>query len=310
MTVVSDELRARLRGELRGEVRADLPLAPLTTYRIGGPADLAVFPANAEDLARAVRLLAAAGVPWEVLGGGSNVLISDRGVRGVVVVTTSLDALTVEGTTLRAEAGAASHAVARAALAAGLAGAEFLTWLPGSIGGACLMNARAHGGEVSQVLREARCLRRGDGRAETLALAPDQFAYKRSPFARRGLILVEATLALAPGEPAAIGARMDAIEAARRANHELDHPSCGCVFKNDHRIGRSSGRLIDECGLKGYRVGDAQVSPHHANFVLNLGSATAADVRAVMEHVHATVRRTTGHDLEREVRLLGEWDAG
>jgi UDP-N-acetylmuramate dehydrogenase len=189
---------------------------------------------------------------------------------------------------------------------AGLAGAEFLAWLPGSVGGACFMNARAYGSEVSQVLRVARVVE-ADGGLRELALAPEAFSYKRSPFQGSGALIAEARLALRPDDRARIQERMDRIGKERREKHELDFPSCGCVFKNDRAIGIASGALIERCGLKGYRVGDAQVSPYHANFVFNLGAATASEVRAVIAHVERSVEDETGHRLELEVRLLGEW---
>jgi UDP-N-acetylmuramate dehydrogenase len=306
MTVYQD-LAPRLRSTLRGTVDVDCPLATYTTYRIGGPADLVLVPADLDDLVQALLLLEEEGVPWEVLGGGSNVLVSDRGVRGAVVLTSGLDQLTVEGAEITAGAGIPSHEVALAARRVALTGAEFLAWLPGSFGGACLMNARAYGGEISRVLTRARVVTR-QGQLRDPSLRPEQFDYKRSPFQGTDEIVVEATLSLAPGDPEAIQRQMDQNEASRRANHEMDHPSCGCVFKNDHRIGISSGELIDDCGLKGYRVGQAQVSSHHANFVINLGQATAAQVYQVIEHVRRTVAEQTGHQLELEVRLMGEWD--
>lgn len=298
----------RLGRAFRGSVERGVELAPYTTYRIGGPADLALSPVDAADLARAVQALQAAGVPWVMLGGGSNVLVSDRGVRGAVVLTRNLTRLEVQGTELWAGAGVVSHQVALAALEAGLTGAEFLAHLPGSFGGACLMNAKAHGGEISVVLRRALVVT-ARGELARSDLRPEEFAYKRSPFAERGQVVAEACLGLAAGERSAIEARVREIELARRKNHELDFPSCGCVFKNDHRLGVPSGLLIDRCGLKGYRVGDAQVSPYHANFVINLGRATAADVWQVISHVRETVAHRTGHALELEVKLLGDFAA-
>ena len=141
-----------------------------------------------------------------------------------------------------------------------------------------------------------------------MSLAPEQFAYKRSPFQERDVVIAEVTFTLVPGDPATLQRAMDRIEAQRRANHEMDFPSCGCVFKNDYDIGVSSGELIDRCGLKGYSVGDASVSPHHANFVINHGDAKATDVYRVIEHVQASVEASTGHRLDLEVRLVGEWD--
>jgi UDP-N-acetylmuramate dehydrogenase len=307
VTSALDVAAQRLRAAVRGQVERHRPLAPDTTYGIGGPADLAILPEDGADLVRAVRTLGELGLGWLVLGGGSNVLVSDRGVRGAVILTHALDSVAVEGSRLRAGAGVTSHQVAVTARDAGLQGAEFLAWLPGSIGGACLMNARAFGGEISGVLERARVVDAA-GQLDELRLRPDDFSYKRSPFQESGTIIVEAVLGLEPGDPARIQQRMDEIEARRRARHEMDVRSCGCVFKNDYSLGRSSGQIIDACGLKQVRVGDAQVSPHHANFVLNLGQATAADVRRVIEIVRARVEQQMGHRLELEVRLVGEWE--
>ena len=300
------DLADELRGVMSGVVVQDLPLAPHTHYAAGGPADLALFPEDAAGAAAALGLLRRRGCPATVLGGGTNVLVSDRGVRGAVVLTTALATLEVEGHELRAGAGVQSHAVAVAAREAALTGAEFFTCLPGTIGGACYMNARAYEGEVSGVLARAVTLTH-DGGTRRPQLSPEQFAYKRSPFQGSGEVIAEVTLALAPGDGAAIGARMDQIETSRRQRHELDYPSCGCVFENDHSVGVPSGALIDRCGLKGYRRGDAMVSPHHGNFVFNTGQASAAELRAVMDHLRDAVAATTGHTMEFEVQFLGDW---
>jgi UDP-N-acetylmuramate dehydrogenase len=302
------DITRRLRSELRGTIEERYPLAPETTYRIGGPADLAFFPADTEDLARVIDLARTLDAPLAVLGGGSNVLVSDRGVRGIVVLTRSLDRVTVRGSLLVAEAGAPSHQVALAASDAELSGAEFLAWLPGSVGGACYMNARAYGGEVSKVLTHAVAVD-PSGALRELHLAPHQFGYKRSPFQEEQLVIAEITLSLVAGDVEQIRGRMDHIETERRAKHEMEFPSCGCVFRNDHRIGVSSGKLIESCGLKGFRIGDAQVSPYHANFIINLGRASASEVRRVMAYVGRTVAQQTGHLLLPEVQLLGEWEA-
>jgi len=299
-------LARELKARVRGEVALDVPLSPHTHYRAGGPADLALFPVDAEDTATALELLRDADCPVTVLGGGTNVLVSDRGVRGAVVLTSALTSLTVTGDDVVAGAGVQSHDVAEAARGAGLSGAEFLTCLPGTIGGACYMNARAYEGEVSEVLSRAATVT-PEGQTHLRVLAPDQFAYKRSPFQGTGELIVEVTLALTPGDDRMIKERMEQIETSRRQRHELDYPSCGCVFKNDRDIGVSSGALIDRCGLKGYRAGDAQVSPHHGNFVFNTGAASAAELRRVMDHVRDTVQATTGHALEFEVQFLGDW---
>ncbi len=167
------------------------------------------------------------------------------------------------------------------------------------------MNARAFGGELSQIMSSATVVR--ERSIQELTLGPEQFSYKRSPFQEQGGIITELTLSLTPGDSEQIQARMDTIEGERRAKHEMDFPSCGCVLKNDYSIGVSSGQLIEQCGLKEFRIGDAQVSPYHANFIINLGRATAQQVFEVIKHVLNTVAKKTGHRLAPEVQLVGEW---
>lgn len=302
----TQQLTAQLRARMRGAVEADYVLAPHTSYSLGGPADLALLPLDAQDLACGVSLLAAAGVPFEVLGGGSNVLVSDHGVRGAVVLTAAMTTLQVRDAAVQVGAGVPSHRVAEAARDAGLTGAEFLTCLPGSVGGACFMNARAYGGEVAGVLSGATTVTRAGALRQTRPV-PGDFAYKRSPFQLSQEILARVELSLQPGRQDQITARMDRIAQARQAKHELDHPSCGCVFKNDRCIGSPSGQLIERCGLKGYGEGGAKISPHHANFVIAVGPTTAAEVRRVMEHMRATVAQQLGHALEFEVQFIGQW---
>ena len=299
-------LARMLRARIRGAVELDLPLAPHTHYGAGGPADLALFPEDGGETALALELLREGGCPVTVLGGGTNVLVSDGGVRGAVVLTTALCALEVQGAEVIAGAGVQSNAVAEAARDAGLSGAEFLTCLPGTIGGACYMNARAHDGEISEVLTRAVTVT-PSAKLRRRRLTPGEFAYKRSPIQGTGELIVEVTLALAPGDEPKIRRRMEQIEASRRQRHELDFPSCGCVFKNDRDIGVPSGVLIDRCGLKGFRQGDVQVSPYHGNFVFNTGQASAAQLRAVMDHLRTSVQEITGHTLEFEVQFLGDW---
>lgn len=299
-------LADHFRGCLRGRVERTHPLGPYTTYGVGGPAELALFPADMADLETIATTFFQRALRFDVLGGGSNILVSDDGTRGAVVLTRELKQVRVKGHELLAGAGAESHDVALAAQGAGLAGAEFLTRLPGSIGGACYMNARAYGGEISGVLTRAAVVD-PQGLAQSRHLRRSDFTYKRSPFQNTGDTIAEVVLALRPSDPAQIRERMERIAQSRQEKHELDFPSCGCVFKNDASLGQSSGQLIEGCGLKGYCQGDVQVSPHHANFVLNLGRATAAEIRQVMEHVRRTVEEQTGHRLQYEVQLLGQW---
>ena len=303
-------LRAGLAESLRSladvRVEQDLALAPLSTYRVGGAADWGVFPRTPEALAGVVRLLREADQPVQVLGRASNVLIGDKGVRGVVVLLRELEGVEVHGERMLVGAGADCTDVAALALGAELTGLEFFHWLPGSVGGAAFMNARAFDQEMSQVWRSGLVVTRA-GELEERRYSAEDFAYKRSPLQDNGDLAALLELQLTPGDRDDIRAQMDHNERKRRDNGEMDHPSCGCVFKNDRAFGAPSGLLVDQSGLKGYRVGDAQVSPHHANFVINLGQATAADLRAVIEHVQRTVEKETGHRLEHEVRYVGEF---
>ena len=304
---MSSSLTDALSHAMRGRVVANHPLGPHTTYGTGGPADLALFPVDAADLAVALALLRMGELTWSTLGGGSNVLVADQGVRGAVILTDAMTQLSVRGRELSVGAGLTSHAVAEAARDHALSGAEFLAWLPGSVGGACFMNAKAYGGEISRVLRRAEVVTHA-GEVRSLKLIPGDFSYKTSPFQGTGDVICQATFHLRPGDSAEIGARMDEIGQSRKAKHEQDHPSCGCVFKNDRTLGVASGQLIEEAGLKGYQVGDARVSPHHANFVINMGQASSAQLRQVMEHVKTTVQEHTGHTLCFEVQFIGQWE--
>ncbi len=295
-----------LRAVFQGRLETHYPLAPHTIYQIGGPADLALFPEDAASFATLLTKLVELGLPWFVFGGGSNVLVSDRGFRGAAVFTECLQGIAVHDTRLVVEAGVTSHRVAQSAQAHGLSGAEFLAWLPGSIGGACWMNARAYGSEISAIITAARVVT-SEGILRKETLAKEQFAYKNSPFQKHGCMVAEATFELEHGDRKTIQEAMDRIGESRRLKREMDYPSCGCVFKNDYSIGVPAGRLIDSCGLKGWRVGNAQVAPFHGNFILNLGEATAEEVLAVIEHVRKTVLDKRGYYLELEVQLVGEW---
>lgn len=301
------QLVSLFRDRVRGELRLDYPLAPHTSYCVGGPADLAIFPADAEALIAAIRLTCEQDLPCHILGGGTNLLISDRGIRGVVLFSTPLSALTFDGPNAFAEAGTRSHDVAVAACSKGLSGAEFLYDLPGTVGGALFMNAKAFGSEMSTIALAARTVDRFGTLAER-TLRMEDFGYKKSPFQTTSEVILGVFLNLFPDDPTAIQARIDSIRETRAAQHEFDFPSCGCVFKNDYRLGISAGKLIESIGLKQFQIGDAQISPYHANFILNRGHATATDILRVIAHIKKRVLAETGQCLECEVVLLGEWD--
>ncbi|MCD6497339.1 MAG: UDP-N-acetylmuramate dehydrogenase [Deltaproteobacteria bacterium] len=294
-------LRRRLGSDL---VRTDVSMANLCTYRVGGPARLAVFPATTEQLSSVVRFFAEQDVPFDILGMGSNVLVSDAGINGPVVVTSNMDRIVIHDRRLRAQAGASCTDVVQAALEHGLAGIEFFHKLPGSVGGAAFMNARAFGQEFRD--RAVRAIVVDErGQTHSMDLSPDLFAYKRSPFMERGLIVAEVEWVLEEAPPDRIQAQMEANGRHRSQNGEDEYPSCGCVFKNPS--GESAGRLVDACGLKGLRIGGAWVSERHGNFVVHDGQACAGDIRAVMETVRRVVAEKAGVVLDYEVRFLGQW---
>ena len=284
-------------------VLANEPMAAHTTFRIGGPADWLVRARSAEAAAGIVRLCREEDVALHVLGRGSNVLVADSGVRGVVLeMGSDFARVDVDGCRITAQAGATLADVADAACRCGLAGFEFAHGIPGTVGGAAIMNAGAYGGEFKDVAVGVRCLTL-EGDFVSVSAEDAAWGYRSSMMADRGYIVVEATIGLAPGDRDAIQARMDDLDQRRAEKQPLELPSAGSTFKRPE--GHFAGQLIDEARLRGYRVGGAQVSEKHAGFVVNTGNAAAADVRQVIADVQARVRETAGVDLEPEVRMWG-----
>jgi UDP-N-acetylmuramate dehydrogenase len=287
----------------RGEIACEEPLAPLTTWRIGGPAELLATPACADDVPLALRWAASRGLPCRILGNGSNLLVSDAGVRGLVLrlrkVLDRVDA-DPDGVRLRAGGGALLPSVANLAARRGLAGLEFGAGIPGTVGGAIVMNAGWHAWEIGNVVESVDWVSPG-GERRAVARAECAFRYRGSAFRRGGGVVLGAVLRLVPEDPAALAARLEAFAASRKANQPTDVPSCGSVFLKPE--GDFAGRLIEQAGLKGFRVGDLQVSPKHANFFVNLGAGTARDAMALVEHVERTVEARFGVRLVREFEL-------
>jgi len=283
-------------------VRRQVELGPLTTLGVGGPAAWVVEPRSREELALAVAGLSAAGVAFRLLGGGSNLIVGDEGVEEVVIHTHRLTGLQPAAGTgrLRAEAGLPLSRLVARCQDRGLAGAECLIGIPGTVGGAVAGNAGGAHGCIGDLLAAVTVLE-GDGRLREQSCAPSDFGYRRSPF--RGAVIVEATLALRPDSPRTIRERMRAIHAAKRASQPLTAASAGCMFKNPSP--HSSGRLIDAAGCKGLSIGGARVSDRHANFVVNDGGAAARDVLALIQRVREQVARSSGHELELEVEMWG-----
>jgi UDP-N-acetylmuramate dehydrogenase len=280
-----------------------------TTLRVGGPADLLAVASSADDLASLVRFARAAGISCVVFGRGSNVVVADAGFRGLVVLNRAEHAR-VDGNRLIAESGLPIARAATIALEAGLTGLEFGLAIPGTVGGAVWANAGAHGSDVAAVLESATLLR-ADGIVAGETVEALGLSYRDSRLKRSGGlgaaadVVLEATFRLEFGDPAAITARLDEIRTWRREHQPLSQPSAGSVFRNP--AGDSAGRLIDECGLKGRRLGGAQVSDKHANFIVNAGAATASDIRALADEVRSQVSRRFGVELEYEVQFVGDW---
>lgn len=289
-----------------GCVRENVTLAPYTTMRTGGPAALFAEPRNAQQLEHVHQWAQEKGLSLLILGNGSNLLIADSGFDGLVIhLGRALSEVSVFANTLTAQAGASLAAAARAAAQASLTGLEFAAGIPGSIGGAVCMNAGAYGGEIAQVIVSARVLTPEGVRM----VSRDELSlgYRSSAVMQNGWVVLEATFELAPGSPDEIKATMADLAARRREKQPLQYPSCGSFFKRP--VGYYAGALIEQAGLKGYRVGDAQVSELHAGFVINRGHATSSEIYRLMQEVQRRVQAQFGVTLEPEVRLIGHFEA-
>jgi UDP-N-acetylmuramate dehydrogenase len=289
------------RAGFRGRLEPEAPLAPLTTWRIGGPAELLATPCDRADLELACGWACAEGIGWRVLGNGSNLLVRDAGVRGLVLrLRRVLDEIDVQGTSLTAGAGASFPAVVRYAAARGLAGIEFGAGIPGTIGGAIVMNAGWHEFEIGNVVRCVDALE-PDGAVRSHATEACGFRYRSSRFRDGTAVVVRTTLELQADDPAEISSRLEHFAESRKANQPTELPSCGSVFLKPE--GDFAGRLIEQAGLKGRRIGGAEISTRHANFFVNVDRASAADVLALVELAEAEVLKRFGVSLTREFEV-------
>jgi UDP-N-acetylmuramate dehydrogenase len=295
--------RDAIAARVRGEVTRDAPLAPRTAIRVGGPADLLVRPADPDALAELLRAVRELGVPLSVLGGGANTLVADRGVRGVVLkLPQDFPGESAEGETLVLAAGAPTSRLPARAHTLGLVGMEFVAGIPGTLGGCVAMNAGTRRGEMKDVVARVE-LATADG-AGFVPAADLRFAY-RTCLLPPGAVVTRLEVSLRKGDVAASAAAMRADQDQRRATQPLDRPTFGSTFRNPR--GDYAGRLIEAVGLKGHRVGNATWSTVHANFVTNLGGATAADVLALVKLARERVGERLGIALETEVVFLGEF---
>ena len=279
------------------------PMSKHTTFRCGGPARFFVRASNAADITAAINAAEKADTPWWIVGCGSDLLVSDAGLPGVVIeIGERMAHISIDESVVRVQAGATNEAVAQAALEAGLTGYEFASGIPGSVGGAAIMNAGAYDGEFKDVAASVSCLF-PDGTVREIPAEKADWRYRHSTMSDEGLVVLGATLQLAAGNKEDIRAKMDDLAQRRSSKQPLEMASAGSTFKRPE--GYFAGKLIQDAGMQGHSVGDAQVSTKHAGFVVNTGNATAADVLQVIRDVQAAVADQFGVTLETAVRMWG-----
>lgn len=289
----------------QGIIKIDEPMRKHTNFKIGGNADVFVIAKNIEEIKCVIKFSKENNILLTILGNGSNVLVSDKGIRGIVlqVGTKEIKIEKQKNALVEVEAGVMLGALAQVLLKQSISGFEFAAGIPGSIGGAIRMNAGAYGGEMKDIVKDVTVLNE-KGEISVLTNEECEFSYRHSRFTDSKEIVIKVTLELPLGDEAEIKAKMDEYNQSRKEKQPLNLPSAGSTFKRGADF--ITAKLIDECGLKGYTSGDAQVSTLHAGFVVNLGNATAQDVLNVVSHVKQVVLEKTGKQIELEVELLGE----
>ena len=285
----------------------DADMSEHTTFKAGGRADLLVVPQSYDELKYALQTVAASGEDYYILGNGSNILVKDGGYRGVIIKTMyALQGISVDydDAEMIVQSGVLLAVAARTAAQNMLAGMEFASGIPGSVGGAAYMNAGAYDGEMKDIITQVRLISRDGSREYTLSVDEMQYGYRRSVLYESGDIVVSIMLKLKQDDPHQIFARMDELNGRRNEKQPLEYPSAGSFFKRPE--GYFAGKLIQDAGLKGLTVGGAQVSEKHSGFVINTGGASASDIVMLMHLVQASVKEQFGVDLEPEVRIIGE----
>ncbi len=284
-------------------VQEQVSLSAHTTFRVGGPAEYLVTVSSTEEAAAVMRLCRDTDTPLFLMGNGSNLLVSDDGVAGVVMrPAAATPPWTFDGTTVTVSAGASLSKLCMAAAEAGLSGLEFAYGIPGSVGGGVYMNAGAYGGQLSDVITSVTAIT-ADGETVTLSAEELELGYRHSVFMDNGMMVWSVTMQLGAGESAAIHEAMADFLSRRRDKQPLEYPSAGSFFKRPE--GHFAGALVEQCGLKGLTIGGAQVSEKHAGFLINRGGATCADVMALGDEVARRVKEAFGVELEREVQFVG-----
>lgn len=302
----NQELVKRLTSILGEErVLIDELMSSHTSFRIGGPADAMVLPESIAQLGELVEYFSRSNIPYTVMGNGTNLLVSDRGIRGVVVkIYDNMDKCTVKGDMLEAEAGMLISGAARQALQNSLTGLEFAEGIPGTIGGAVTMNAGAYNGELSMVVYQTEYM---DSKGKVTVVTGDEhcFSYRSSIIQKTKGIVLKTRLKLKQGDVSRIKEQMEDFNFRRRDKQPLEWPSAGSVFKRPQ--GHFVGKLIDDCGLRGFGMGGAQISDKHSGFIINTGNATCEDVLNLIKHIRKTVKERYNVQLEPEIRIIGDF---
>ncbi|AGB41460.1 UDP-N-acetylenolpyruvoylglucosamine reductase [Halobacteroides halobius DSM 5150] len=300
----NQSLKVKLQTIQNLEVRFNYSLKEHTTFKVGGPTDIFATPFSLNALKKLLKATKNQDLDRFILGEGSNIIVADKGVSGLVINMTELNKIKVKDTDLIAQTGATLTALADKALAAGLTGVEFATGIPGSLGGALYMNAGAYGGEIKDVVTKVLCL---NETGEEIMLSKEEvdLSYRHSIFQEKDLIAFEAHIELDKGDERQIKEKMDDLNQKRWAKQPMEMPSAGSIFKRP--VDHYAGALIEAAGLKGTKVGDAQVSTKHAGFIVNLGSATAQDIKRLIKKVQHKVYQKSGIKLEIEPKFIGDF---
>lgn len=319
LQVQSQMIQAPMYSKLKRYIRFNVPLKPKTSFKIGGCADIFFEPPNREYLIEGLPFFASLHLPISILGGGTNILVSDKGVSGAVVSLKALSDIKLHDTTmLTVEAGALTDTVSKFCVYHGLQGFENFARLPGSIGGAVFMNARCYETQISDILKSVTVLQYDGAQftEKTIPYNDSEWAYKLSPFQKHfsgielqqgGTIITSATFSVAVGNKADLTKKYKTIAKMRKEKKQFKKPSCGSTFKNNRAFGKPTGAIIEELGLKGTKYGKAQVAPFHGNFIINLGGARADDVQGLIQKIQAEAKHKKGIILEPEVIFAGRW---
>jgi len=286
-------------------VKIDEPMKNHTSFKVGGNADIMVIPEDSVQIARIVEICRREGIPFFIMGNGTNIIVSDKGIRGVVIKTCGrFERYTVKDTVIEAESGVLLSKLAEIALEHGLTGLEFASGIPGSLGGAVVMNAGAYDGEMKDVVERTEYIDK-DGFIRMLEGDEHRFGYRTSLIQEEGGIVLRSWLRLKKGNKEDIKALMDDLNERRKSKQPLELPSAGSVFKRPP--GCFTGKLIENCGLKGYRIGGAEVSMKHCGFIVNTGGATANDVISLIRYIQDRIKSEYGIELQTEVKIVGEY---